>query len=86
MFTPLFQALIAFCAFFSFQFGLLYFVLDAKINPIKKDISKLEAGQANLEAGQANLEARIAKLEIGQVNLEAKIGKLEVKIDKLLSK
>ena len=79
IFTPFFQAVIAFCAFFSFQFGLIYFLLDAKINPLKKDIAKLEDRQANLENRQA-------KLENGQANLERGQAKLEAKLDQLLAK
>ena len=40
--SPLFTAIIAFCAFFSLQFGVVYFLLDAKIEPIK-------AGQAEIK-------------------------------------
>ena len=62
-FVPLFSAIIAFCAFFSLQFGIIYYTVDAKINPISKRIENLEVGQANLEGGQAKLEAGQAKLE-----------------------
>ncbi len=54
--------IIAVCALLAFQFGAMYFLISASINPLKKDIANLEAGQANLEAGQANLEAGQAKL------------------------
>ncbi len=47
---------IAVCSIIGIQFGVIYFLLNAKINPLEKRIEGLEAGQANLEKGQANLE------------------------------
>ncbi len=38
-------------------------LLNTKIDPIKKDIAKLEAGQAKLESGQAKLEKRMDGIE-----------------------
>ena len=62
IFTPLFQAVIAFCAFFSFQFGLVYFLLDAKIEPVKKSQARFAIELKEIKAGQAKLENKINKL------------------------
>ncbi len=52
VFTPLFQAVIAFVAVLT---G-LGFVFNLLLAPVKRDIEKLEAGQAKLEAGQAEIK------------------------------
>ncbi len=70
-------------AFFAF---FMNFLLNTKIEPVKKDIAKLEAGQAKLEAGQVKLEKNIAKLEAGQVKLEKRMDGIESKLDQLLAK
>ena len=45
---PLTYSYYRFLCFF-LQFGLVYFLLDAKRNPIKENISKFEAGQIKIE-------------------------------------
>ena len=42
IFTPLFQAIIAFCAVFGIWFGIANYLLDAKIDPIKTEITRVE--------------------------------------------
>ncbi len=41
---------IAVCSLLGFQFGLIYFLLNAKITPLEKRIDNLEAGQAKILA------------------------------------
>ena len=57
-FVPLFQAVIAFVAVLT---G-LGFVFNLLLSPVKRDISKLEVGQAKLEAGQAKLESKVDQI------------------------
>lgn len=54
-FIPLFQAIIAFVAVLT---G-LGFVFSLLLNPVKKDISNLEAGQAKLERKLDQILAKI---------------------------
>ena len=42
IFTPLLQAIIAFCAVFGIWFGIAYYLLDAKIDPVKAEITRVE--------------------------------------------
>ena len=74
VFTPLFQAVIAFVAILT---G-LGFVFNLLLAPVKKDIANLETRMTNLEDGQA-------KLETGQVKLEKRMDNIEVKLDTLLA-
>ncbi len=76
-FTPLFQAFIAFCAFFSVQFALVAFLLNAKIDPVKETIAKLEKRMDGLETGQAKLEKRMDGLETGQAKLSENIAEIK---------
>ena len=82
----LFAAGIFLLAFLGFQFGIIYFLLNALIAPVKKDISKLEAGQAKLEANQAELVANQARLEANQAELVARLGRIEALLKKGLAK
>ncbi len=73
-------------------FGLVYFLLDAKIDPLKKDIAKIEIRMdgfdnelKELKEGQAKLEEGQAKLEEGQVKLEKRMDKLEEGQAKILT-
>ena len=50
-------------AFLAFQFGLIYFVLDAKIEPVKNKQAKIEIRLDKLEIGQAKLSEDIAELK-----------------------
>ena len=75
IFTPLFTAGIFLFAFLGFQFGIMYFLLNALITPIKKDIFKLETRMDRLETRMDKLETRIAKLEDGQARIEALLKK-----------
>ena len=77
---PTIIAVMAFLSALLVIFGLfINFMLD----PIKKDIARLEAGQArfderlkNLETGQARFDKRLEKLEAGQAGLSDKLDRL----------
>ncbi len=76
-FTPFFTAGIFFIGFLAVLLGVIYFLLNAMIEPVKKDMAKIEKRIEGLETGQANLET-------GQANLEKRIDGIEVKLDTLL--
>jgi len=59
IFTPLFTAGIFFIGFLALLLAGFSAMLEAKVDPIKKDIARLEAGQAKLERGLAKLESKI---------------------------
>ena len=55
---------IAVVASFSLVFAFfMNFLLNAKIEPVKKDIAKLEIGQAKLEAGQACFKEELKEIK-----------------------
>ena len=81
-FVPLFQAFIAFMALI----GGFTFAVDVIFRPLKKDVERLEKGQAKLEGGQAKLEKGQAKLEGGQAGLERNIRELKAGQEKILAK
>ena len=58
---------ISFLAFLLVGFNSL---LNAKIDPINKDITKLEMGQKKLETGLKELEAGLKAVEVGQKELK----------------
>lgn len=49
IFTPLFTAGIFFIGFLALLLAGFSAMLEAKVDPIKKDIARLEVGQAKLE-------------------------------------
>ena len=49
------------------------YLLSAKLDPFKKDITKLETGQTKLETGQTKLETGQAKLEAGQARFDSEL-------------
>ena len=51
--------IIALCAVFIVWFGVVYFLLDAKIGPVKENIAKLENRIEGLEKGQAEIKQMI---------------------------
>ena len=60
---PLFTAIIAFCAFLALLLTGFSSLLNAKIDPVKEDIAKLETGQANLEAGQNEIKLMLIEFK-----------------------
>ncbi len=71
------MTVIAVCAFLAFQFGAMYFLISASIAPLKKDIARLETGQAKLSASIAPLKKDIARLETGQAKLSVDIAEIK---------
>ena len=68
-FVPLFTAIIAIVGTLAFLLAFFNGMTRAYINPIKKDIKILMAGQAKLESGQAKLEAGQKELKQNFENL-----------------
>ncbi len=66
---------IAVCSVIGIQFGVIYFLLNSKIEPVKQDIAKIEI---RLD----KLEVRMGKLEVRMDNIEAKLDTLLALIKK----
>ena len=90
LFTPLFQATIAFCAVFT-ALGLMFNIL---LKPVKENMARLEKdlreNMAKLENNQTRLENNQIKLEkdlkTTQASLEEFKIEVNTKLDKLLAK
>lgn len=84
LFTPLFQAVIAFCAVFT-ALGLMFNILLKPVKEnmarlekdLKNNLAKLESNQARLESNQGRLENSQGRLENSQARLENNQAKLE---------
>ncbi len=90
LFTPLFQAVIAFCAVFT-ALGLMFNIL---LKPVKENMARLEKGMKEnmnrLENNQIKLENNQARLEKDLKTTRASLEEFKVevntKLDKLLAK
>ncbi len=69
--SPRFQTIGVTVSCFILFFFFISFILEAKVDPIKKDIAKVEADIAKVEADIAKVKADISALGAGQAKLEA---------------
>ena len=97
--SPLFTAGIFFIGTLSFLLVGVNSLLGAKIDPVKKDIARLEANQGDLadkltemQANQIQFQTDLTKLQANQVKLQANqqelssdVRELKGKMDRLLA-
>ena len=91
-FSPLFTAGIFFIGTLSFLLVGVNSLLSAKIDPVKKDIARLEANQIKFQANltelhdnQVKLQANQVKLQANQQELASDVRELKGKMDRLLA-
>ena len=61
--SPLFTAGAFFLAFFAVQFGLVYFLLNAKIEPLKENQARFDDELKELKAGQARFDNELKEIK-----------------------